>query len=58
MALFAATLSLPHIGGNINQLAKLANLGGWPGMDEINEARQALLSIRKIMIRAFGDQDV
>jgi Bacterial mobilisation protein (MobC) len=46
-----------HIGGNINQLAKIANLGGWPSVDEINEVRQQVLWMRQILMKAFGGSD-
>jgi hypothetical protein len=45
------------IGGNINQLAKLANAGAWPEAAAIYEARADILWMRRALMAALGRPD-
>ena len=38
---------LGHIGGNVNQLARYANSGGWVSTDELKQIRKQLDGIRE-----------
>ena len=38
---------LGHIGGNVNQLARYANSGGWVSTDELKQIRKQLDDIRE-----------
>lgn len=43
-----------RIGSNVNQMAKLANCGRWPGYLLINDAVLAILEMRNDVQRALG----
>ncbi len=45
---------LGKIGSNVNQMARVANCGGWPGYNRINEARQEIHEIRDLVMKALG----
>jgi hypothetical protein len=49
--------ALGRIGGNINQLAKLANAGAWPEAEALYEARADMLAMRRALLSALGEPD-
>lgn len=42
------------IGGNVNQLARLAHLGGWPEHEELRQAVADLRFMRDTLLKALG----
>jgi hypothetical protein len=42
------------IGSNINQLAKLANLGGWPEHEDLRQAVADIRWMRDVLLKALG----
>jgi hypothetical protein len=42
------------IGGNINQLTKLAHLGGWPEHEDLRQAVADLRFMRDTLLKALG----
>ena len=45
---------LGKLGSNVNQMARVANMGGWPGSQRINEAQADIHDMRDHLLAALG----
>ncbi len=46
--------ALGKLGSNVNQMARVANSGGWPGDDKIDFAAFAIHDMRLALMQALG----
>ena len=49
--------SVGRIGGNVNQLARVANGGGWPEAEDLQQAVSDIRWIRNTLMQSLGVQD-
>ena len=49
--------SVGRIGSNVNQLARVANGGGWPEADDLQQAVSDIRWMRNTLMQSLGVQD-